>query len=95
MASWREAKLDENANFTLLPAEPEVILDIPFAIWAGSQSTPEKQEAAAEFRDFLLSQNQQTVLSDYGLDPAVDQTGVQADGETADRLQSWAARVLR
>lgn len=95
MVSWRKAKLDENANFTLLPVEPQVTLDFPFAIWTGSQSTPEAQAAARAFRDFLLDQSRQSTLNDFGLEPATAQTGVQADGETAERLQSWAARVLR
>ncbi|MCB0168273.1 MAG: substrate-binding domain-containing protein [Anaerolineae bacterium] len=95
MASWRSAKLDQNPNFTLVSVEPAVILDFPMAIWTGSRATPEAQAAARAFRDFLLEAGQQSRLTEYGLDPAAGQSGVQADGPTADRLQAWAARVLR
>ncbi|MCB0174850.1 MAG: substrate-binding domain-containing protein [Anaerolineae bacterium] len=95
MVSWRSAKLDQNPNFTLLPVEPAVTLDFPMAIWTGSRATPEMQAAAHAFRDFLLESSQQSQLTAYGLEPAAGQSGVQADGSTADRLQAWAARVLR
>lgn len=95
MASWRSAKLDQNPNFTLLSAEPVVTFDFPLAVWTGSRATPETQAAARAFRDFLLESSQQSRLAEYGLEPAAGQSGVQANGATIDRLQAWAARVLR
>lgn len=95
MVSWRSAKLDQNPGFTLLPVEPAVMLDFPMAVWTGSRATPEMQAAARAFRDFLMEDSQQSRLTDYGLEPAAGQSGVQADGPTADRLQAWAVRVLR
>jgi ABC-type molybdate transport system substrate-binding protein len=96
LASWRSAGLDQSANFLLTPAESDVILDYPFAIWAGPQASPEAQEAARTFRRFLLEEAQQSRLANFSFEPAAPaQSGVQADGAAAIRLQQWAERVLR
>ncbi len=93
-ASWRTAGLDQQADFTLLPVEPNVALDYPFVIWAGA--TSEAQEAAAAFRDFLLSDPQQNALAASGLEPAGLATGrVQVDGVGTQRLLDWVTRALR
>jgi hypothetical protein len=94
-ASWRAVKLDQSADFLIQPAQPEVILDYPYAVWTGSQSTPETQAAARAFRSFLLENSQQSRLTDFFFEPApTAQTGVQADGEAAEQLQSWASRAI-
>jgi len=94
LAAWRSAGLDQKADFTLLPVEPNVALDYPFAIWAGA--TPDQQKAAAAFRDFLLSGPQQSTLAESGLEPAGLATGtVQVDGVGTQRLLDWVTRALR
>ncbi len=98
LASWRSApKLDQSNEFSISPANPNVSLDYPFAIWAGSQATPEGQQAAAAFRDFLLSQAQQNALAAFSFEPAgaVVPNSVQADGQAAINLLRWAERELR
>jgi ABC-type molybdate transport system substrate-binding protein len=96
LASWRSAGLDKKADFSLTPAQPNVNLDYPLAIF--SQAAPEAQQAAAAFRDFLLSDEQQNALPapPYFLDKAnTAQPGVMADGPAAQRLLDWANRELQ
>lgn len=94
MAAWRSAGLDQRDDFTLLPVEPNAALDYPFVIWSGA--TPEQQQAAAAFRDFLLSDAQQNALVDVGLEPAGVAVGsVQLDGVGTQRLLDWVNRALR
>lgn len=94
MAAWQQAKLHERNNFTLSPAEPGVVLNYPFAIFANSP--PPAQEAARAFRSFLLEGAQQNALADFHFEPADGgQPGVQVDGTAAQRLLDWANRVLR
>jgi hypothetical protein len=96
LAAWRKAKLDQSADFLVSPAEPNVTLDYPFAIWRGAQANPEAQEAARSFRNFLLEKAQQNRLADFFFEPATTgPNGVQLDSATAARLQSWADRLLR
>lgn len=96
LAAWQKVKLDQAADFSLSPAEPNVTLDYPFVIWNGAQANPKAQEVARSFRSFLLGQAQQDRLADYFFGPAATNPGgVQIDGATAVRLQSWANRVLR
>lgn len=94
MASWRGAQLDQNSNFSLIPVEPAIALDYPFAVLAGSQVTPEAQAAAEAFRAFLLTEAQQAALANFGLDRAAP-SPVQIDSAAANRLVSWAERELR
>lgn len=97
VASWHRAGLDKKADvFSIMPVEPQVTLDFPFAIWTGSQSTPDTQEAARAFRDFLLQDAQQNGLASFFFEPAnAAQSGVQADGNAGQRLLDWANRELR
>ena len=96
IASWQAVKLDQRDDFTLTPAEPEVVLDFPFAIWTDSQADPEDQELARKFRDFLLAEAQQQSLNTFFFDPALSSSrGVQADGAASQRLLDWANRTLR
>jgi hypothetical protein len=94
MVSWRSAKLDQNPNFTLIPVEPAIALDYPFVVLAGSQVTPERQAAAQAFQEFLLTEEQQAALANFGLDRAAP-SPVQIDSSAADRLLRWAERELR
>jgi hypothetical protein len=87
--------LEERAGFTLTPVQPDVRLDYPFAIWAGSQATPESRQAAANFREFLLSEAQQQALPQFGFEPADSSPPtVQIDGQAAWALLRWAEREL-
>jgi hypothetical protein len=95
LASWHGAGLQNRTDFSITPAEPNVILDYPFAIWAGSQATPEGQAAAAAFRDFLLSEAQQNALADFYFERAESSIpGVTADGAAALTLYRWAGLEL-
>ncbi|MBN1219521.1 MAG: substrate-binding domain-containing protein [Anaerolineae bacterium] len=95
--SWRSAGLQNRPDFTITPAQPTVVLDYPFAIWTGSRATPEAQQAAADFRDFLLTEAQQNTLVNFYLDQAgaADPNAVQVDGQAALALFRWAERELR
>ncbi len=96
LVSWRSAGLQDRPDFTLTPAQFNVILDYPFAIWAGSQSTPAGKQAAAAFRDFLLSEAQQDTLPNFFFERAsAANPAIQADGEAALTLLRWADRELR
>lgn len=93
LASWRSAGLDKKADFVLTPAQPNINLDYPLAIF--SQATPEAQQAAAAFGDFLLAESQQNSLSAFYLDRAgTTPAGLQTDGQAALRLLDWARREL-
>jgi hypothetical protein len=98
VASWGNVPaLNQSNNFTLMPAQPNVNLDYPFAIWAGSQATPEAKQAALEFRQFLLSEDQQNRLAEFSLERAgsTPANSVQVDGQVAINLLRWAERVLQ
>ena len=97
VAAWHRAGLQDRAKeFAITPAQPDVTLDYPFAILTGSQATPEGQQAAAAFRDFLLSEPQQNALAGFSFDRAgLSPAGVQADGAAALALFRWAERELR
>jgi ABC-type Fe3+ transport system substrate-binding protein len=95
LATWRAAGLEERADFTLTPVQPDVRLDYPFAIWTGSRATPESRQAAANFHDFLLSEAQQQALPQFGFEPANGSTPtVQIDGQAVWALLRWAEREL-
>jgi len=96
-STWQSAGLQNRPDFTIAPAQPNVMLDYPFAIWTGSRTTPETQAAAREFRDFLLSETQQNALADFHFDRAGSgETGsVEIDGQAALALYHWAERELR
>jgi hypothetical protein len=96
LASWRKAGLQNRADFTLTPVEPNVTLDYPLVILTGPQVSSEAQEAARQFRQFLLEPAQQANLANAFFEPAnPTQSGVQADASAVDRLLGWAERVLR
>lgn len=98
VASWRNVPaLNQSDIFTLTPAQPNVSLDYPFAIWAGNRVTPEAKQAALEFRQFLLSEGQQKRLAEFSLEPAgsTPPNSVQVDGQAAINLLRWAERVLQ
>jgi hypothetical protein len=94
MASWRSVRLTENPDFLISPAQPNVNLDYPLAIF--SQAEPAAQQAALAFRAFLLEEGQQAALANIHLEPAsAAQPGVKADGAAAQRLLSLAQRILQ
>lgn len=97
MAEWGNAGLDQSTDFTVMPVEPQVNLDYPFAIWAGSQATPKTKQAAVAFRDFLLSKAQQSKLANFSFEQAglTGPDGVEIDGQTAINLLHWAEREIR
>ncbi|MEW5957240.1 MAG: substrate-binding domain-containing protein [Chloroflexota bacterium] len=96
LASWRSAGLQNRPDFTITPAQFNVRLDYPFTIWAGSQATPAGKQAAAAFRDFLLSEAQQSTLPNFFFERAGTATpAVQVDGDAALTLLRWADRELR
>ena len=93
-ASWRSAGLANRPDFTITPLQPAVSLDYPFAIYGSA--TPEAQQAAAKFRDFLLAEAQQNTLADFFFDRAgANPNGVQVDPQAALSLLRWAERELR
>jgi ABC-type molybdate transport system substrate-binding protein len=96
-AAWQNAGMQNRPDFTITPAQPRVTLDYPLAIWAGRGATPESQQAAIAFRDFLLAEAQQSALADFFFDRASAGTadGVQVDGQAALALFRWAERELR
>lgn len=92
-ASWRAAKLDQSSQFTLLPANPPVSFNYPFAIWA--DAPPDARQTAEAFRQFLLAPEQQATLAQYGFNPAGSNSeSVQMDGDAAQRLLNWANRTF-
>ncbi len=96
-ASWQQVGLqDRPDDFTLTPAQPDVYLDYPLAIWTGSQATPTGQQAAAQFRDFLLSDPQQQALANFSFEPAgaAPPMSVQIDGPAAWALLRFAEQEL-
>ena len=97
LAQWRSVGLDQSPDFTVIPAEPKVNLDYPFAIWAGSQATPETKQAAAAFRNFLLSEAQQNKLADFFFERAgtTPPDTLQIDSQAAINLLRWAEREIR
>ncbi|MCL4879919.1 MAG: substrate-binding domain-containing protein [Anaerolineae bacterium] len=50
--------------------ENYLLLDFPFAIWDGQETTEEERQAAADFGKFLLSDAQQRAAGEKGLRPA-------------------------
>jgi ABC-type molybdate transport system substrate-binding protein len=97
LASWRGAKLDSRTDFQIIPLDPNVALDFPFAIYTDSKSPVENQAAARAFRDFLLAEAQQNRLSSVYLDKAatVAPGGVQIDGSGIQRLYNSLNQILR
>jgi len=96
-SAWQSAGLQNRPDFTIIPAQPNVVLDYPFAIWTGNRTTPEAQAAAQEFRSFLLSEAQQNTLADFYFDRAGSSGtgGVDIDGQAALALYRWTERELR
>lgn len=95
MASWQRAGLQNRPDFTITPAAPNISLDFPFAIYAGSRATPQGQQAAAAFKDFLLGQARQDTLAEQHLEPAgAVVSGVQVNGDAALTLLRWAELEL-
>ena len=95
-AAWQRNNLHNRPEFSLTPVQPDVQLDYPLAIWSGSQSNQASQQAAAQFRDFLLSSNQQQLLANFGLEPAgAVTTTVELDGPAAWALLRFAEQELR
>lgn len=96
-SAWQSAGLQNRPDFTTTPAQPNVVLDYPFAVWTGNRTTPEAQAAAQEFRNFLLSEAQQNTLADFYFDRAGSSGagGVDIDGQAALALYRWAERELR
>lgn len=94
MASWRSARLTENPDFLISPAQPNVNLDYPLAIFSGAE--PAAQQAALAFRAFLLEESQQAALTNFFLERAsAAQPGIKADGVAAQRLLNLAERILQ
>ncbi|MBZ0306641.1 MAG: substrate-binding domain-containing protein, partial [Anaerolineae bacterium] len=50
--------------------ESYLLLDFPYAVWDGQETTADEQQAAADFGRFLLSDAQQRAAGEYGLRPA-------------------------
>ncbi|MEM7347617.1 MAG: hypothetical protein AAF485_25560 [Chloroflexota bacterium] len=93
-AAWRQAGLQGNADFSITPAQPNVVLDYPFAVWAGSQSTPDAQQAAQSFYQHLLSQSEQSKLANFSLEKAGDNfSTVQTDGQAGLALLRFAEQI--
>ncbi len=94
-AAWQSYDLENRPDFDLTPVQPDVQLDFPLAIWTGSQSSPAGRQAAAQFRDFLLSANQQQALANFALEPASAlTTTVKVDGPAAWALLRFAEQEL-
>jgi ABC-type molybdate transport system substrate-binding protein len=50
--------------------DPISWFDFPFAIYMGNETSAEEKQAALEFKDYLLSAEQQAIALEYGLRPA-------------------------
>ena len=50
--------------------DPISWFDFPFSIYMGSETSAEEKQAALEFKEFLLSADQQAVALEFGLRPA-------------------------
>jgi ABC-type molybdate transport system substrate-binding protein len=50
--------------------DPISWFDFPFAIYMGNETSAEEKQAALEFKEFLLSAEQQAIALDFGLRPA-------------------------
>jgi hypothetical protein len=94
MAAWQRAGLHTRPDFTLTPVTPPVNLDYPFAIYTGSRATVESRQAAAAFRDYLLTAASQQKLAAYFFDPPAP-AAIQLDAQAGWALLRWAERELR
>jgi hypothetical protein len=90
-----ESDLDEVDLNRFIQQSPayNVIFDYPYLIRRGSplEDAAEREQTAEQFRAYLLSQNQQQKLANYGFAQAGDitlGTGIQVNGDTAQRIQS-------
>lgn len=50
--------------------DPIAWFDFPYAIYMGKETSAEEKQAALDFKNYLLSANQQAVALDFGLRPA-------------------------
>jgi len=50
--------------------DPISWFDFPFSIYMGSETSAEEKQAALDFKEFLLSAEQQAIALEYGLRPA-------------------------
>jgi hypothetical protein len=50
--------------------DPISWFDFPYAIYMGNETSAEEKQAALEFKDYILSAEQQAIALEYGLRPA-------------------------
>ncbi len=94
LMSWRNAHLDQRADFIITLAQPALYLDYPLAIRAGASQA--EQEAAQLFRQFLLGEAQQNTLANFGFDRAAAAApGLQIDGAAVQILFDRAKIILQ
>ena len=55
---------------TIVYPEPIAWFDFPYAIYMGKETTAEEKQAALDFKEFLLSADQQSAALEFGLRPA-------------------------
>jgi hypothetical protein len=59
-----------NQPLEIIYPDPIAWFDFPYAIYMGKETTAEEKQAALDFKNYLLSANQQLVALDFGLRPA-------------------------
>jgi ABC-type sulfate transport system substrate-binding protein len=75
---------NSNGGLRVFYPPATILSDHPYAILSAPWVTREQREAAAQFRDFLLSrQMQQLALNSYGFRPASQQVQISAGDPAA------------
>jgi Ca-activated chloride channel family protein len=59
-----------NQPLEILYPDPIAWFDFPYAIYMGKETTAEEKHAALDFKNYLLSANQQAAALEFGLRPA-------------------------
>ncbi len=59
-----------NQPLEIIYPDPIAWFDFPYAIYMGKETTAEEKKAALDFKNYLLSTDQQTAALDFGLRPA-------------------------
>jgi hypothetical protein len=69
-------------SFLISYPSPNILSDHPFAVLQGSWVTDEQSQAAQQFRDFLLTRQQQFQAVHYGFRPGPNTTGISLQDST-------------
>ena len=62
--------INDRDAITFYYPDNTVVLDFPYAVWAGDETTDDERAAAEQFGEFLMSDAQQNAAGQSGLRPA-------------------------